>query len=451
MAALERRRRQETEPQWPEFHAGQMLAWDSAMRTVAMCAGSQAGKTAFGPWWTWREIQRTHGGDHLAITATYDLFKLKMLPSMLEVFEGILGVGRYWAGDRVMELRDPVTGQFWAKKSIEPMWGRIILRSAESLGGLESATARSGWLDEAGQDSFTIEAWRAIRRRLALAQGRVLITTTLYNLGWLVRQIIDRAVNGGLVQIHEIGDVELEHTINEKVGIDLIQFDSILNPEYPRAEYEEARRTMPNDEFQMFYRGRKSGLRGIIYDAFDRQMHTCPRFPIPDDWPRFMGLDFGGVNTAAILLAEEPDTKRLYAYREYLAGGRTSKEHTAHILAGEHGRPITIGGAKSEGQWRQEFRAVGLPIREPAISDVMVGIQRVYSVLKSGGLIFFDDLDGTLDQMGHYRHKRDRNGDLIDEIENKNAYHYLDALRYILATIRQERAKMRVLTVEYET
>jgi hypothetical protein len=421
------------------------------MRTVAICAGSQSGKTSFGPWWIWREIQRTNGGDHLAITATYDLFKLKMLPAMLEVFETILGVGRFWAADRIIELKDPSTGQYWARKSIDPMWGRIILRSAESLGGLESATARSGWLDEAGQDSFTVEAWRAIRRRLAIAQGRVLITTTLYNLGWLIQQIIDRAVNGGTVSILEIGDVELEQTVNVAAGIDLIQFDSILNPEYPRDEYEEARATMPNDEFQMFYRGRKSGLRGIIYDVFERQLHTCPRFPIPDDWRRFMGMDFGGVNTAAIYLAEEPASERLYAYREYLAGGRTSREHTEHILGGERGRPIAYGGARSEGQWRQEFRAAGLPIREPSEPDVMVGIQRVYSVLKSGGLVFFDDLDGTLDQLGGYRRKRDKLGELIDEIENKAAYHYLDALRYVVATIRQERAKMKVLTAGYQT
>ena len=419
------------------------------MRTVAMIAGTQSGKTSWGPWWMWREIQRTGGGDHLAITSTYDLFKLKMLPAMLEVYEGILGVGRFWAGDRILEIRDPSTGQFWAKKSIDPMWGRVILRSAESLGGLESATARSAWLDEAGQANFTVDAFRAIRRRLALAEGRILITTTLYVLGWLIQQIIDRAANGGVVTVHGVGDVELEQTVNEATGIELIQFDSILNPEYPRAEYEEARRTLPNDEFQMFYRGRKSGLRGVIYDTFDRQLHTCPRFPIPDDWPRFMGLDFGGVNTAAIFLAEEPGSKRLYAYREYLAGGRTSKEHASYILSGEQGRPITFGGAKSEGQWRQEFRAAGLPIREPAVSDVMVGIQRTYSVLKSGGMIFFDDLSGTIDQIGSYRRKRDRNGDLIDEIENKNAYHYLDALRYVISTIRQERAKMKVLTAEY--
>jgi hypothetical protein len=197
--------------------------------------------TAFGPWWLWREAMETGGGDHLAVTASYDLFKLKLLPTLLEVFEHILRIGRYWAGDRVLELADPDTGQFWANRSMDRMWGRIILRSADSLGGLESATARSAWLDEAGQDRFTLYAYRAIRRRLALYRGRILITTTLYNLGWVVQQIMDPAEKTGAVSVEQIGHGELEYTDSEEADTALIQFDSIINPTYPLEEYEEAR------------------------------------------------------------------------------------------------------------------------------------------------------------------------------------------------------------------
>jgi len=376
----------------------------------------------------------------LAVTATYDLFKLKMLPSILEVFEHTLGTGRFWAGDRVLELRDPKTNEFWAKKSTDPMWGRIILRSADSLGGLESATARSAWLDEAGQDRFTLDAWRAIRRRLALFRGRILITTTLYNLGWIVQQVLDKATAGGAVTILRAEKGEVEHTINVGTGIDLIQFDSIINPVYPLEEFEEARAELPDDLFQMFYRGRKAKLRGLIYDIFDKDRHTCPRFPIPSDWERFLGLDFGPVNTAAVFFAQEPGTGRLYGYREYLAGGRTAKEHAEKLLSGEPGIPTKcIGGVSSEKQWLREFAQGGLPVRLPPVSSLGVGINRVYGGLKRYKVIFFDDLHGTLDQFGRYRRKRDRAGNLMDEIENKKDFHYLDAIRYILSAVLAER------------
>lgn len=434
------------------LHPGQSLAWDSERRFVAMLAGSQGGKTSMGPWWMYREVSRCNGGDHFVVTSNYDLFKLKLLPAVQEVFEHVLGCGRYWAGDKIMELRDPATGQFRASRATDPMWARLILRSAEAESGLESATARSAWCDEAGQDAFTLQAWRAILRRLALHRGRVLLTTTLYNLGWLKQHIIDPAESGGTVSLERLGDAEILHTDNPDAergdGIDLIQFDSIVNPAYPREEYERARDTMPDDEFQMFYRGRVATLRGVIYDCFNRQRNACPRFVIPDEWPRFVGVDPGGVNTAALYFAEEPGTMRLYGYREYLAGGRTAKQHAAAILDGEQGRPTVYGGAKSEQQWRQEFAAGGLPVREPLVPDVNIGISRVYGQFKTNGLIIFDDLHGTLDQLGSYRRKRDRAGNMTDEIENKDAYHYLDALRYVVGSIRGDRPRMRVVTVE---
>jgi hypothetical protein len=80
-----------------------------------------------------------------------------------------------------------------------------------------------------------------------------------------------------------------------------------------------------------------------------------------------MGLDFGGVNTAALFYAEEPGTKRLWLYREYHAGSRTAKEHAVALLEGEPMVPFCVGGSKSEGQWRREFRMAGLPVNAPDI------------------------------------------------------------------------------------
>src|SRR5687768_8658409 len=90
-----------------DLHPGQTRAWESDRRFIAILAGTQSGKTSYLPWWLWREVNRCGGGDYLAVTASYDLFKLKMLPAIRECFEYTLGVGRYWASDRVMELADP--------------------------------------------------------------------------------------------------------------------------------------------------------------------------------------------------------------------------------------------------------------------------------------------------------------------------------------------------------
>lgn len=401
-------------------HPGQWRALRSHKRIIAILAGTQGGKTSFLPWWLWYEIERCGAGDYLAVTATYDLFKLKFLPALREVFEHVTGDGRYWSGDRVIELRDPTTRQFWAQRADDPMWGRIILRSAESGGGLESSTANAAILDEAGMDEFTLETYEAVRRRLTLKRGRACMGTTLYNLGWLKQTIYDPWVAA-----------KRDHP-----EIDVIQFASIVNPAFPRAEYDEAATRMQRWRFDMQYRGEYSRPAGQIYDNFDETRHVVPRFTIPSHWRRFIGLDFGGVNTAALFYAEEPETKRLYLYREYHAGSRSSAEHAAELRRGEPQMPFCCGGAKSEGQWRTEFRRAGLPLAEPAISDVEVGIARVYAQHSMDAIMVFDDCTGYLDQKRSYSRVVDDRGEPTEKIADKSTYHYMDAERYIISRIR---------------
>ena len=158
------------------LHAGQARAWQSKKRFVFVFGGSQGGKTSFCPWWLWREIRTNGPGDYLCVSGSFDLFKLKLLPELRTVFEDVLHCGRYWRGDQVMELTQGCQsgGKFLAKRASDKMWGRIIMRSAESKKGLESATCLAAVMDECGLDEFTIEEWEAVQRRLSLSQGRVL-------------------------------------------------------------------------------------------------------------------------------------------------------------------------------------------------------------------------------------------------------------------------------------
>ena len=400
------------------FHPAQSQCWQSRRRFTAFIAGTQSGKTSYGPWHLWQWTRTYGGGDYIAATASYDLFKLKMLPEILNTFEHVLRIGRYWSGDKVLELQDPTTERFLARRGDDPMWGRIILRSAQSEGGLESASARGAWLDEAGQDDFGLGAWEAVLRRLSLSRGPVLITTTPYNLGWLKSQVYDR---------WRAGDPDYL----------VVQADSTINPLFPKEELERARRDLPRWKFDLFYRGVFTRPAGLIYDSFDEDRHKCPRFAIPVHWPRYLGLDFGGVNTAGLFYAEEPGTNRLYLYREYKAGGRTAAEHAQALLKGEPGIPVCVGGSRSEGQWRSEFRAGGLPVREPGIREVEVGIDRVYGCHKRGEIIVFDDLAGYLNQKMTYSRVLNDAAEPTEAIENKSEYHFMDAERYIVGWLKR--------------
>lgn len=404
-----------------DFHPGQVRAWERRERFVCVLAGTQSGKSSWGPWWLWREIVNRGRGDYLAVTATYDLFKRKMLPALQEVFVNVLRIGRYWAADRVLEIADPATGEFLARRSDDPMWARVALRSAASDTGLEASTSNAAWLDEAGMAQFTFATWRSILRRLSLSMGRILITTTLYNFGYLRTEVYDRAVRG-------------------EPGYAVVHFDSTENPVFPREEWERARRQMSESDFDMQYRGRYRRPKGAIYDVwrdepFERGGHILRRVSIPWTWPREVGLDFGGVNTAAVLLACDPVTGRRVAYREYLAGDLTAKMHADAIRAGEPPFRSACGGSRSEGQWRQEFVSAGLDVVAPLFSDVKLGISRVYAGFKENRLFVMEHLDGLRGELGSYARKVDDNGRVTDKIEEKSRYHRLDALRYVYSYV----------------
>jgi hypothetical protein len=196
----------------------------------------------------------------------------------------------------------------------------------------------------------------------------------------------------------------------------------------------------------MNYDGLFTKPAGIIYDCFDPIRHKVPRFAIPGNWPRWLGLDFGGVHTVGVFVAEElgPQnelTGRLFVYRVYgPAGNATAKQHVTAILKGEPCIPDAVGGSKSEHQWRDEFGAAGLGVREPPISDVEVGIDRVYGAIKQNQLLVLDDPDsGTqslLDELASYSRVLDEMGEPTRDIDEKSSFHCADALRYVIAYLK---------------
>jgi len=393
------------------FHPGQLKAWDSKARFVLVTAGAQSGKSEFEIQWLVREIGLRGTGDYLAVSATYPLLDKKLLPAMRAMICNIMHLGEYKDSKGMFELADG---------------SRIILGSGTNPEAIESATAKAAILDECGQKDFKREVWEGVQRRLSINQGRALLASTVYNLGWLKTDVADRAAKR---------DPDYEH----------IQFDSTTNPAFPVEEFERARRTLPAWKFDMQYRGLFTRPAGLIYDSFNSQSHVVPRFDIPKDWPRYVGHDFGPVHMAALFYALDRDTGDLFAYREYLDGGLSVAGHARKLLelsAGEH-IMRRVGGAHTEDGWREAFGNALWPIEEPGTDKVDLGIQRVYGWHKTGRLKVFSDLQMYLDEKTRYSWALD---DLYrpvqGQIEDKATFHLMDAERYLLSSLDEPVTKM---------
>lgn len=169
----------------------------------------------------------------------------------------------------------------------------------------------------------------------------------------------------------------------------------------------------------------------MIYPDFDYDFHVIPDRELPLRFPRFLGIDFGGVNTGKIWIAMDPASGFLYAYREELSGDKTSREHVREVLDYDEELIHVWGGSKSEKQQRRDFE--GLNVEEPPVSDVEAGLDRVTEVIKGRRFFVMKSLTGLIDEFGTYRRKLDKvTQEPTEEIENKNEYHLLDALRYVI-------------------
>ncbi len=410
------------------FHPGQLTAWDSPKRVVAVIAGVRSGKTSFMPLWLHREMMARGPGDYLAVAPFFTILDKALQPEIDNFFGRLMRLGS--PSSRAFTISEDGHRRLWPGAPVERAC-RIIYGHADKPESLAALGAKALVADEIGQKSFRIASFRELQMRLALDRGRMLVGTRPYDLGWLKKEIHDEWTAAG--QSHP--------------DIDVVNFDSTSNPAFPPEEFERARRTLPLWLFDMAYRGRFTRPAGLIYDNFSPKHHVRPRRRLPDEWPRFVGMDFGAVNTAAVFLAQElspsdrQPTGKYVVYREYRPGKTPTQTHAANLLAGESDRgipaeprePTFVGGSRSEDEWRSKFREAGLAVMEPPVNAVEVQIQAVYEMIGAGNLEVMEDLTGILDELASYSRVLDEQGKPTEKIDSDGAYHWLASLRYVCA------------------
>lgn len=425
------------------FHDAQNELWNvTGAKVVAFVAGAQSGKTVQAPWITLREIvlkfKNGQPNDHLVASPTYKLMWKKLLPEYKRVLCEQLQVGDYIAGDISIVLSHEgiarLTGQTPSVGTSVTIW----FGHAQSSESLESATYMSAVLDEAGQDSFRAGSFDAITRRVAIHEGKIYILTTPYNRNWFYERIYKR----GVMISYELQPGNrfrrvVEASGNEGNGITVISCPSIMNPAFPLDSWEFAKKTMSEWEFDMFYMGKFSMPPGVVFDSFTDE-NIVQRFPIPPDWPVFAGVDFGLVNSACVLVAEEwkrgEATGRYFIFGSYLSP--EAREARRHVIETHkmcpHRKPVAYGGSHSESGWREAWAAAGLPVYEPTFSGLWVQINTLWTAFEQNKLFVFDDMQHVINELRSMSRQMDDDEQIIpDRIKDEQKYHRIACMRYI--------------------
>jgi len=190
----------------------------------------------------------------------------------------------------------------------------------------------------------------------------------------------------------------------------------------------------------------------LVYGKFNEATCKIPRFPLPVQWPRFAGHDFGGANPAALFIAQDPATGYFYAYHEYLPGpGRSTAQHVAEFKRITEGTTILkrAGGSHQEDEVRQGYTAHGWRIQEPKIQKVLPQVDKVIGLMELNKFFIFDDLYHYLEEIMNCLWERDSKGVVTDKIQDESQYHLCACARYILSDFTPETAivKKKPVTV----
>ena len=190
-----------------------------------------------------------------------------------------------------------------------------------------------------------------------------------------------------------------------------------------------------------------SSTEGLVYDAFKPEMCIIPRFAIRPEWPRYFGMDFGRVNTAAVWYAMEPATGFLYLYRTYLRKASVV-EHAGRFREMSQGEIMRrrVGGNHQEQEARDGYTIAGWPVLEPKISnDRWERIRRVNSLHAQSKVYAFSDLNDYIDEKLTFSYEVNKEDSITDKIHNESAYHLMSAESYLLSEFKPDMGNNNVI------
>jgi len=179
----------------------------------------------------------------------------------------------------------------------------------------------------------------------------------------------------------------------------------------------------------------------LVYGAFNEQTCWIEPFPIPKEWLRYSGHDFGSANPAALFIAQDPATGFFYAYEEYLPGeGKSTAQNVAEFKRITEGTNVIrrVGGSHQEEEIRTGYTAHGWPIQEPKINNVNLQIDRVKGLMELNKLYVFKSLVHYHQELMNCMWKLDEQGVATNVINDEKKYHLCACARYILSDFTPE-------------
>jgi len=175
---------------------------------------------------------------------------------------------------------------------------------------------------------------------------------------------------------------------------EVINFASVDNPDYSKEEFERARRSMDPNLFDMRYRGLFRKMEGLVYPDFEPR-HIIDPFPIPKDWRRLGGIDWGYNNPLARYKGALSPDDVLVIYDEFYKTGTLLKDVAPDMM---DMRYVADPSGKRE---IEEMKAMGVNI-VPGLNDPPILTAAMNARIRKNRLLVFKTCVNWLDEIETY-------------------------------------------------
>lgn len=197
---------------------------------------------------------------------------------------------------------------------------------------------------------------------------------------------------------------------------------------------------------------------GLVWPIPEDQI-SCEYFDIPKQWPRICGIDFGVDHpTAAVWIAWNKESDRLYVYDCYRANRTTIADH-AHALKQRGQIPVAwphdgmVQDRNSGIGLAEQYRNEGVRMLPKHFTNpdgtisLEPGIQAIYQRMASGTFKVFDHLKEWFEEFRSYHRS---NGKIVKERDD-----LMSATRYAAQSLRfadngEKKQLQRQTVAEYD-
>ena len=220
-------------------------------------------------------------------------------------------------------------------------------------------------------------------------------------------------------------------------------FTSRDNPHISQVALAETMKDMSQEAYrrEILAEDDDATLSLLVYSMLDERTQVIAPMPLPKEWPRYVGHDFGQANPAALFIATDP-TGNLYLYDEYKPGaGRSVYQHVQEWQKKTEGLHVLkrIGGnANTEDEIRQGYSAHGWHIAAPKWTKPAQQISIVQGLMERNRVFVFSTMSAFLEEIRNCLWDTDSAGVRLDKIRNESHYHLLAAMRYLLSDFTPE-------------